>query len=221
MPPRSGLPPQARFIDLHSHTNESDGSLSPEELVLLAKRSDLDALAVTDHDTFAGYEKALPFARDAKLNLIRGIELNSRLALANGAERSAHLLGYFPLREPSHDMLHFLEEQRTERRNRNRRLAAALQQRGVDITLEEVEARGRSLAGRVHFARLLIDKGYAADSTDAFRRYLGEDAPTYVHRESQTLADAIQIVRRGGGVPVLAHPVRISLPRDAERQLLI
>ena len=211
----------ARFIDLHAHTNESDGSLTPEELILLAKRSDLEALAITDHDTFAGYEKALPFARDAKLDLLRGIELNSRLALGNGSERSVHLLGYFPAREPTQEMLHFLEEQRLERHNRNRRLAAALRQRGVDVTAEEVEARGRSLAGRVHFARILIEKGYAADSSDAFRRYLGEDAPTYVHRESQTTGQAIQTLRRGGGVPVLAHPVRIGLPRQAERHLLV
>jgi predicted metal-dependent phosphoesterase TrpH len=216
----SGPTAHARFIDLHAHTNESDGSLTPEELVLLAKRSDLDALAITDHDTFAGYEKALPFARDAKLDLLRGIELNSRLALGNGIERSVHLLGYFPFRDPSPEMLHFLEQQRVERRNRNRRLAAVLQQRGIHVTAEEVEARGRSLAGRVHFARILIEKGYAADSNDAFRRYLGEDAPTYVHRESQTLEQAIQTVRRGGGVPVIAHPVRIALSRETERDFL-
>jgi predicted metal-dependent phosphoesterase TrpH len=215
----SGSAALARFVDLHAHTNESDGSLTPEELVLLAKRSDLDALAITDHDTFSGYDKAVPLARDVGLDLVRGIELNSRLALANGSERSVHLLGYFPLREPSQEMLDFLEEQRKERRRRNRRLVEALQRRRVNVTLEEVEARGRSLAGRVHFARILVEKGYAADSSDAFRRYLGEDAPTYVHRESQTLEQAIQIVRRGGGVPVLAHPVRISLAPSTERHL--
>ena len=220
MSERSGSAALARFVDLHSHTNESDGSLKPEELVLLAKRSDLDALAITDHDTFSGYEKAEPFAREAGLDLVRGIELNSRLSLGNGSERSVHLLGYFPRGEPSQEMVHFLEEQRAERRNRNRRLADALQRRGVNVALEEVESRGRSLAGRVHFARILVDKGYAADSSDAFRRYLGEDAPTYVHRESQTIEQIIQIIRRGGGVPVLAHPVRLSLQRDVERQVL-
>jgi 3',5'-nucleoside bisphosphate phosphatase len=210
-----------RFIDLHSHTNESDGSLAPEELVRLAERNDLDALAITDHDTFSGYEKAAPFARAAGLDLLRGIELNSRLKFGSEAERSVHLLAYFPHRDPSEQFVAFLEEQRTERRKRNVRLANRLQERGVGVTVEEVEARGRSLAGRVHFARILVDKGYAVDSSEAFRRYLGEDAPTYVHRESHTIQEAIRIVRGGGGIPVLAHPVRISLARDGERRLFV
>jgi 3',5'-nucleoside bisphosphate phosphatase len=221
VPDSSAAAGLTRFVDLHSHTNESDGSLTPGELVLLAKRSDLDALAITDHDTFSGYEKAVPFARDAGLDLVRGIELNAKFQLGGGPARSVHLLGYFPRGEPSEEFSTFLEEQRNERRSRNHRLADALQRRGVNVSVEEVEARGRSLAGRVHFARILVDKGYAADSGDAFRRYLGEDAPTYVHRESHTIEETIKIVRRGGGVPVLAHPIRISLPRDTERAVFL
>ena len=207
-----------RFIDLHAHTNESDGSLTPEELVHLAKRNALDALAITDHDTFSGYEKAVPFAHDAGLELVRGIELNAKL---NGAasQRSLHLLAYFPSSAPSQEFVAFLDAQRRERRNRNLRLADALCRQGVRVSVDEVESRGRSLAGRVHFARLLVEKGYAASSSDAFRRYLGEDAPTYTPRESYTVEQAIDIVRRGGGVPVIAHPVRLGLSREAERQL--
>jgi predicted metal-dependent phosphoesterase TrpH len=211
----------ARFIDLHSHTNESDGSLAPEELVQLARRNGLDALAITDHDTFAGYEKAVPFARDAGLELVRGIELNSRLKVGDEPERSVHLLGYFPWREPSWEMTGFLEQQRKDRQDRNRRLAETLRKRGVNLTVKEVEARGRSLAGRVHFAQILVEKGYAENSNDAFRKYLGEAAPTYVHRESLTTAEAIQTVRRGGGVPVLAHPVRLGLPREVESEVFL
>ncbi|MBV9759603.1 MAG: PHP domain-containing protein [Acidobacteriaceae bacterium] len=211
----------ARFIDLHSHTDESDGSLPPEALVRLAKSSGLDALAITDHDTFAGFEKAASFAREAGLDLVRGIELNSRLKMGDEAERSAHLLGYFPWGEPSCEMMGFLDRQRQERRERNQRLAAVLRSRGVDVTAEEVEARGKSLAGRVHFAQLLVEKGYAESSNDAFRRYLGEAAPTYVHRESLTTEEAIRTVRRAGGIPVLAHPVRLGLLREAEREVFL
>ena len=78
----------------------------------------------------------------------------------------------------------------------------------------------RSLTGRVHFARVLVEKGYAANVEDAFQRYLGEDAPSYVERESQSTEDAIRIVRDGGGVPVLAHPVRLSLTRDVEEEAI-
>lgn len=208
-----------RFIDLHAHTNESDGSLTPEELVELAKRNDLDALAITDHDTFLGYEKAAAPARAAGLDLVAGIELNSKLEVESGRQRSMHLLAYFPVEGPPPEFLSWLEDERKKRQDRNRRLAETLAARGVDVTLSEVEARGRSLAGRVHFARILVEKGYASDTEDAFRRFLGEDAPTYVRRESKTAEEVIGIVARAGGVPVVAHPVRLSIPREREPEV--
>ena len=181
----------------------------------------LSALAITDHDTFAGYEEALPFARESGFDLVRGIELNSRLPLPNGSSRYVHLLGYWPSASPSKEFCEWLESEREDRRSRNRRLAAALQRRGVNITLEEVEACGRSLAGRVHFARLLVEKGYARDHDDAFRRYLGENAPSYVERQSQPIKDAVAKIREGAGCPVVAHPIRLALERDEEREVLI
>jgi predicted metal-dependent phosphoesterase TrpH len=209
------------FIDLHSHTNESDGTLTPEELVRLAKTNGLGALAITDHDTFAGYEKAFPFAQAVELDLVRGIELNSRLYLeGNSQPRYVHVLAYFPTNEPKQQFQDWLDEQRRERRTRNRKLAASLQERGFDVSLEEVEARGRSLAGRPHFARILVDKGYARSLEDAFARYLGENAPTYVERESKTTAEVIAAVRAGGGIPVVAHPVRIGIARERERAVI-
>jgi 3',5'-nucleoside bisphosphate phosphatase len=215
------LPPLSGLIDLHSHTNESDGSFSPEQLIATAAAVGLDALAITDHDTFAGYEKALPFAQQSGLDLVRGIELNSRLELKQRT-RYVHVLGYFPFGDPLPAFGEWLSGQREDRRNRNRRLAENLQRKGVDVTLEEVEARGKSLAGRPHFARVLVEKGYAADADDAFEKYIGEDAPTFVERQSQTSEEVIQLVRAGGGVPVIAHPIRLGLSHDeAEREVLL
>lgn len=212
----------AGFIDLHSHTNESDGTLAPEQLIALASSIGLTALAITDHDTFNGYQKATPYARDAGLDLIRGIELNTRMtADTSPGARSVHLLAYFVSGQPADSFLSWLENERAERRSRNRRLAEKLQRDGVDISLEEVEARGRSLAGRPHFARILVEKGYARNSDEAFRRYLGEEAPSFVPRESKTTEEAIGIVRAGGGIPVVAHPVRLGLARAEERALLM
>jgi predicted metal-dependent phosphoesterase TrpH len=209
------------FIDLHSHTNESDGTSSPVELVQLAMRAKLAALAITDHDTFEGYEKALPFAREQSFDLIRGIELNSRLYLPDTAQpRFVHVLGYFPSNEPAASFHNWLQQERDNRRERNGKLIAALASQGVAITLEEVEARGRSLTGRPHFARVLVDKGYARNLDDAFRKYLGEEAPSYVQRESHTLEDVIRMVRSGGGIPVIAHPIRLGLAPEQERQVL-
>ncbi|MFL6463785.1 MAG: PHP domain-containing protein [Bryobacteraceae bacterium] len=210
------------YVDLHSHTTESDGSYTPQQLVELAVQTGLEALAITDHDTFSGYEMALPFARAAGLDLVRGIELNSRLNLTNSDDqRSAHLLGLFPLREPSGEFTQWIQEQRDERRQRNRKLAETLRQRGVDITLNEVEARGGSLTSRTHFAQVLLEKGYVKTFEDAFRQYLGEDAPSYVERQSLTSEEVVGRIRSGGGIPVVAHPVRLSLPREVERQELI
>jgi predicted metal-dependent phosphoesterase TrpH len=210
----------AGFVDLHSHTNESDGTLTPAELVFLAKRIGLSAIAITDHDTFAGYEKAQPVAAEAGFDLLRGIELNSRLSPAiDDNQRHVHVLAYFPSGAPVSDFSVWLAEEQDDRRTRNRRLIEALQKRGIEIALEEVESRGRSMAGRPHFARILVEKGYAADSDDAFQRYIGETAPSYIERQSQTTEEAIQIIRAGGGIPVVAHPVRLSLPQDVERQV--
>jgi len=218
-PPDSPYSPG--FIDLHAHTNESDGSLTPEELVRLAKQTGLDALGITDHDTFAGYIKALPFARDAGLDLVCGIELNTRLSSSDRPDaRSVHLLAYFPGGSPSTEFVSWLLGQQDERRRRNRELVEALRNRGIDISLSEVESRGRSLAGRPHFARILVEKGYAANHEDAFQRFVGEDAPSFVERQSITTEDAIQIVRQAGGIPVIAHPIRLQLSRQAEENIL-
>jgi predicted metal-dependent phosphoesterase TrpH len=208
------------FIDLHSHTNESDGTLTPLELVSLARTIGLDALAITDHDTFAGYEAALPIAEMYKFDLVRGIELNTKLVLENGQTRTPHLLAYFPSRDPSADFLVWLKKAQNDRRTRNHKLAEALAARGIQIDVGEVESMGRSLAGRPHFARLLVEKGYAHDFGDAFRKYLGEDAPTFVERESQPTVEAIRTVRAGGGIPVIAHPIRLSLEPAIERKVL-
>ena len=214
-------PSRAALIDLHSHTTASDGSLSPAELVARAQRAGLAALGITDHDTFGGYEEAVPLAHAAALDLVRGIELNSRLALGNGGRITyAHLLGYWPSHPPSADFSAWLETERADRRDRNSRLAKALAQRGLEITLAEVEARGRSLTGRTHFATILVEKGYAADREDAFRRYLGETAPSYVERQSESTEQVIGRIRSSGGIPVLAHPIRLGLPSHDQRNVL-
>jgi len=209
------------FIDLHSHTNASDGSLTPQELVELAKRIGLDALAITDHETFAGYDEAVQFARAAGLDLVRGIELNTQLDLPGGTRRTLHLLAYFPSSSPSESFSRWVENQQNGRRERNRALVESLRRQGVDISLDEVEARGRSLAGRPHFARILIEKGYARDHQDAFNRFIGEEAPAFVERLAPKTAEAIQVVRLGGGVPVIAHPVRLSISDTNEERRVI
>jgi 3',5'-nucleoside bisphosphate phosphatase len=195
-------------IDLHSHTNESDGTFTPLELLDLANERGLEALAISDHDTFAGYDQALPVAQSRGLDLVCGIELSTRVP--GTKVRTVHLLGYFLHRRPSIEFRSWLDELIAGRRDRNQRLITSLHEQGIDIELPEVERLGRTLTGRPHFARVLIQKGYVSSFDEAFRRYLGELAPSYVERFAPYVAAAIQRVIEAGGLPVLAHPVRLG-----------
>jgi len=193
------------MIDLHSHTDRSDGTFTPDELVAEAVRVGLKALAITDHDTFSGYDAAVAPAARAGLELICGIELSTRY---QGG--SVHLLGYFPVAPPSEELRAWLRFILEMRRDRNLRLITKLQSLGVDITLGEVETRGRTLTGRPHFARVLVDKGYAKDIQNAFDLYLDESAKGFVHRQEVPIEEALERILRSGGVPSLAHPVRVA-----------
>jgi predicted metal-dependent phosphoesterase TrpH len=207
------------MIDLHSHTNESDGTYTPAELVNAAVAMRLDALAITDHDTLAGYRIAEPLAAAAGLRLICGIELSTKVHVP--FRKTVHLLGYFFGGKPSTGFQEWLGDMQAARRDRNRRLAQRLQSLGMDIRIEEVEALGRSLAGRPHFARLMIQKGYVPTSSEAFRLYLDESAPGYVDREEPTLDEGIRRIKDAGGVTSLAHPIRLGKRDIAEEEELI
>lgn len=197
------------MIDLHSHTTASDGTLTPAELIEEASRAGVRTLAITDHDTLAGYDEAVPVARAAGLELICGIEVSTKL---HGS--STHLLGYFP-RGASAGFRAWLEELQASRRDRNARLVGRLRELGIDITLDEVRALGRSMTGRPHFARVLVDKGYVATIQEAFDRYLDESAEAYVDRLEPSFAEAVARIRGGGGIASLAHPVRLKVDLDA------
>jgi predicted metal-dependent phosphoesterase TrpH len=193
------------MIDLHSHTDQSDGTFTPAELVSEAVRIGLKALAITDHDTFRGYDMAVPFAKDAGLELVCGIELSTKFGGA-----SVHMLSYFPGQPPTTEFRSWLDFLLASRRDRNLRLIERLQELGLEITLEEVERKGRTLTARPHFARVLVEKGYAIDIQDAFEKYLDESAKGYVQRQEVPIAEAIERVVAAGGVASMAHPVRVA-----------
>ena len=194
-----------RLIDLHTHTNESDGSCSPAELIGEAVRAGVDVLGITDHDTFAGYDRAIPLARRAGVELVRGIELSTQL---HG--HSVHLLGYFPGNNELEDFREWVLEIQSSRRERNQRLAVRLRELGFDIRVEEAEARGRGMTGRPHFARIMVEKGYVANIRQAFDDYLDESAKGYVYRREPQFAEGVSRIRAAGGIASLAHPVRIE-----------
>ena len=193
------------MIDLHSHTYESDGTSSPAQLVAEAARVGVRILGITDHDTFAGHDAAAGFARAESIDLVCGIELSTKL---HG--RSVHLLGYFLSPNGSMDAFRdWVLDQQASRRERNGRLVARLRELGMDITLEEAEARGRGMTGRPHFAQIMVEKGYVSNFRQAFDDYLDESAKGYVYRREPQFAEGVERIRKAGGIASLAHPVRV------------
>ena len=176
----------------------------------------LEALAITDHDTLAGYDGAEPAARAVGLDLVCGIEISTRF---HG--RSVHLLGYFVHQPPTDEFREWLLALQTSRRDRNVRLIERLRSLGVDISLQEVQAKGRTMTGRPHFARVLVEKGYVRNIDQAFDQYLDESAKGYVERQEVAMHEGIERVVKGGGIASLAHPVRVGRRglRDGHEEL--
>lgn len=194
-----GQIPQGR-IDLHIHTTCSDGSLSPEAVVERAFQRGMTAIAITDHDTVAGVERAQT-AAPVGMEVIAGVEIS-----AAGGQGLLHILGYFV---DSHDAL-FLEKLQNyvEARNeRNPKILAALADNGCPLGMEEIVAlSGGEVVNRPHIARAMVSRGYVKTTQEAFDRYLNHDAPAYFPKEIYTLAQTIQIIHEAGGLAVLAHP---------------
>lgn len=200
------------MIDLHSHTNESDGTCSPAQLIAQAVGAGVRILGVTDHDTFRGYEQAVALARPAGVELVCGIELSTKLQ-----GRSVHLLGYFLSEDNLAGFREWVRDLQVARRERNIRLVARLRDLGFDITLEEAEARGRGMTGRPHFAQIMVEKGYVPNLRAAFDDYLDESAKGYVYRREPRFDEGVDRIRQAGGIASLAHPIRVK--GDVEEML--
>jgi len=191
------------MVDLHTHSDRSDGTLSPQKLTEFAYRIGLRALAITDHDSLEGFDAALPHARRLGLELVCGVELSAKF---HG--RPIHILGYFLQGLPGETFRRHLSCVQKARHERNVRLASKLRELGLGVTLEEAEALGRSQTGRPHFAQVLVNKGCVPSYREAFNRYLDESAPGYVERKDPTPENVIGWIHESGGVASWAHPAR-------------
>jgi hypothetical protein len=211
------------MIDLHTHTDRSDGTASPAQLVRDAKELGLEALGITDHDTLDGYDIAAPLAAEAGLELVCGIELSTRPEPPADGSRppSVHLLGYFLQAPAAPQFREWIRGHQDSRRERNRKLIAKLNSLGVEITLEEVQALGKHLTGRPHFAKVLLRKGYVKTNQEAFDRYLADNASASVERDEPDLVEGVRRIRDGGGLPSLAHPVRLPVRDRASLEALL
>lgn len=188
-----------RRIDLHTHTVVSDGTLTPAQLVQLAAKKGLAAIAITDHDHLGGLDEARREGAARGVEIVAGVELS----VAHGAAADVHLLGY--LVDPDEPRLAArLAEFRTVRAARGRLIVEKLQALGVDIRVEDLPAA--ESVGRPHVARALVDKRIVASVSEAFERWLGDGRPAYVPKAKLDAREAIDLVHGAGGLAVLAHP---------------
>lgn len=200
-------------IDLHIHSDASDGSYSPVRILEMAQAARLGAVAITDHDTVDGMHSALAHGIPAGIRFLTGIEISAAPPEAFPLGGSFHLLGY-GFRPDDPDLTRTLSVLQEARRNRNPRIIARLNELGIDLTVEDLKARFDADAqlGRPHIARLMVDRGVADSIDDAFDRYLGKGRPAFVDKYRIPCADAVAAIRAAGGVAVMAHPGLLSLP---------
>lgn len=192
-------------VDLHTHSRASDGSDAPEQVVALAAERRLRAIALMDHDTLAGIPAAREAAERLDIPLIPGVELS-----VGWPTGTMHMLAYFlePGPGPLQDRLAELQEGRV---GRNAQIVKALNDLGIDITIEEIEVEsGGDSIGRPHIAALLVRKGDAHSMADAFDRYLADGRPAYRSRPRLEAAEAVRLTRASGGVAVVAHPHTVA-----------
>ena len=192
------------LVDFHSHTLESDGTLTPVELAAAMRKRGVEIFSVTDHDTLGAYAKLAESGHDAPH--VTGVELNTTY---RGNE--VHVLGY-GFAVDSAPILEAVASNRAQRRLRAEKMVAQLAVAGYEVSFEDVRAEAGSddsALGRPHVARALIRKGYARDIDSAFRELLTPGKPGYVPQTYLRPQDAVSLVARAGGVAVLAHPGRL------------
>lgn len=186
--------------DLHTHSTFSDGTLTPTELVVLAKKNGLCAIALTDHDTTAGHEEFLKECEKQGIEGVPGVEISTKF------KRELHIVSLYA---KGHEFEEFIEKLKNAREDRNIKMLERLREVGFDINVSDiVDEKNVTVqsAGRPHMANALVRKGYVKDITEAFEKFLGKGKKCYVKRFSLTPEESIRIIKQSGGIAILAHP---------------
>lgn len=204
-----------RTVDLHVHSDKSDGSLTPSQLVDLAADKGLCAFALTDHDTTAGVKEAVAAGQKKGIEVIPGIEFSTEY---HG--KDIHIVGLF-IDEDAPAFQAQLDSFVNARIVRNRKMCERLQADGIDISYEKLlEAFPGSVITRGHYSRYLLEHGYVKSLPEAFDRYLGDHTRYFVPREKISPADAVRLILAVKGIPVLAHPTLYHMGQDALNRLV-
>ena len=204
-------------IDLHTHSTASDGTLSPAELVTLAKDIGLDAIALTDHDTFAGVAEAMAVGKELGVEVIPGCELS--LESPDGAGWM-HIIALWLPENPT-ELQDAFDWVHVGRETRNHEIVEKLRSLGIDITYERVAARAGGTIGRPHFAQELVSIGVCSSIREAFNVWLGDHGRAYVPKRKLKPKQAFEILENIGATSILAHPFALGLSeKDAEALIL-
>jgi len=190
-----------RYVDLHMHTRLSDGLSTPRELLELVRSKNIDAFAVTDHDSLDGFRAVRELLKENDPELIPGLELS----VSQGAG-DVHLLAYLvdPDDEQLNRAIDAFQKRRTER---GRLMVDRLKSMGINISYEDVEREaGHGAVGRPHVAEAMYRNGSIATYEAAFAKYIGNDGPAFVPKVNFAPQEAIELVHSAGGLVVLAHP---------------
>ena len=202
-------------VDLHIHSTASDGRLSPAEVVRKSAEAGLTVIALADHDTVEGIAPALEAAKTfPRLRVIPCLEMST-----DAPKGEIHVLGYFI--DYTHPELQAtLRRMRNSRQERAQRMIAKMRNLGLLIDWERVqEIAGSGSIGRPHIAQAMLEKGYIASIKEAFTKYIGWGGPAYAQREKVTPGEAVELILRANGLPVLAHPLTIVDPETMVSEL--
>ena len=195
---------EEKFVDLHVHTNFSDGTFSPKEAVDYAKQVGLSAIAITDHDTVEGIPFAIEEGKKQNIEIIPGVELSTEPE--TGEKSEMHILGYFvDWEDPG--FKEALKRFRSARLERADKMTKKLEDIGIVLNEESrVKMAGDKAIGRLHFAKAIVESGFAKSIQEVFKKYLNVGKPAYVPKFKLTPEDAIKLIRDAGGIAVWAHP---------------
>ena len=210
-----------RIVDLHVHSTESDGTFTPTEVIAEAKNAGLSAIALTDHDTATGIRKAMGAAKEAGIELIPGIELSTAYTFpGKKQEKEIHIVGLY-INPDDPELLKMTAEFRKCRDKRNEKMIAALQEEGFPITMEALlAANPDSVITRANIARFLYEHGWIKSVSEAFDKYIGDGCRCYVGRFKVFPMEAVSLIKKTGGIAILAHPLLYHLGVE-QLQLLI
>jgi predicted metal-dependent phosphoesterase TrpH len=195
-------------VDLHIHSTASDGRLSPEDVVAKAAELGLTVIALADHDSIDGIAPAKAAAKAfPELKVIPATEINTDIP-----DGEAHILGYF-IDYNDHEFNNTLAGLRTSRQERAQKMIAKLANLGIDIGWQRVqEIAGGGSIGRPHLAQAMLEKGYISSMKEAFAKYIGRGCPAYVERKKIIPTEAVTLILKAKGLPVLAHPFTVRDP---------